>query len=120
MRVLAAVRQVDFRILITGALIAALCGAFWLGSRYPSLQGKATADPNEALSTPLGFERHFPEPPSDQTLKHIGWTAMEWAVTNRQGMTFGLLLAAGMLTIMFVTSCTSSKWSGRPMISFSL
>ena len=100
MRVLAAVRQVDFRILITGALIAALCGAFWLGSRYPSLQGKATADPNEALSTPLGFERHFPEPPSDQTLKHIGWTAMEWAVTNRQGMTFGLLLAAGMLTII--------------------
>ncbi len=79
MRVPAAVRRVDFRILITGALIAALCGAFWLGSRYPSLQGKATADPNEALSTPLGFERHFPEPPSDQTLKHIGWTAMEWA-----------------------------------------
>src|SRR5207249_2339841 len=84
----------------TGALIAGLCAMFWIGSRYPSLQGKASADPNEALSTPLGFERFFPEPPRDQTLRHIGWTSVEWALTNRQGMTFGLLLAAGMLTIL--------------------
>src|SRR4051812_27233878 len=96
----AAARKFDFRILITGALIAGLCAMFWLGSRYPSLQGKASADPNEALSTPLGFERSFPEPPRDQTLRHIGWTSVEWALTNRQGMTFGLLLAAGMLTIL--------------------
>ena len=93
-------RRFDFRILYTGALIAVLCGMFWVGSRYPSLQGKASADPNEALSTPLGFERHFPEPSRDQVLKHIGWTSAEWAITNREGMTFGLLLAAGMLTIL--------------------
>ncbi|TMB41107.1 MAG: hypothetical protein E6J58_03610 [Deltaproteobacteria bacterium] len=99
-RPIAADRRFDFRILITGALIAGLCAMFWIGSRYPSLQGKASADPNEALSTPLGFERFFPEPPRDQTLRHIGWTSVEWALTNRQGMTFGLLLAAGMLTIL--------------------
>ena len=93
-------RRFDFRILITGALIAVLCGMFWVGSRYPSLQGKASADPNEALSTPLGFERFFPEPPADQRLRHVGWTSVEWALTNRQGMTFGLLLAAGMLTLI--------------------
>src|SRR5213075_2177477 len=93
-------RRFDFRILITGALIAGLCAMFWIGSRYPSLQGKASADPNEALSTPLGFERFFPEPPPDQVLRHIGWTALEWGITNRQGMTFGLLLAAGMLTLL--------------------
>jgi uncharacterized membrane protein YraQ (UPF0718 family) len=93
-------RRFDFRIVITGALIAVLCGMFWIGSRYPSLQGKASADPNEALSTPLGFERYFPEPSPDQKLKHIWWTAVEWGLTNRQGMTFGLLLAAGMLTIV--------------------
>src|SRR5947207_15840592 len=93
-------RRIDFRILITGALIAGLCAMFWIGSRYPSLQGKASADPNEALSTPLGFERFFPEPPRDQRLRHIGWTSVEWALTNRQGMTFGLLLAGGMLTIL--------------------
>jgi uncharacterized membrane protein YraQ (UPF0718 family) len=99
-RVTAPDRRFDFRILITGALIAGLCAMFWIGSRYPSLQGKASADPNEALSTPLGFERFFPEPPRDQTLRHIAWTSVEWALTNRQGMTFGLLLAAGMLTIL--------------------
>ena len=93
-------RRFDFRILVTAALMAVLCGMFWIGSRYPSLQGKASADPNEALASPLGFERFFTEPPADQRLRHIGWTSLEWALTNRQGMTFGLLLAAGMLTII--------------------
>jgi uncharacterized membrane protein YraQ (UPF0718 family) len=93
-------RRFDFRIVITGALLAGLCAMFWIGSRYPSLQGKASADPNEALSTPLGFERFFAEPPADQRLRHIAWTSVEWGLTNRQGMTFGLLLAAGMLTII--------------------
>ena len=93
-------RPFDFRIPITICIIAVLCGFFWIGSRYPSLQGKASADPNEALSTPLGFERFFPEPPADQRFKHIGWTALEWGITNRQGMTYGLLLAAAMLTLL--------------------
>ena len=93
-------RRFDLRIPLAGILIAGLCAMFWIGSRYPSLQGKASADPNEALSTPLGFERFFPEPPPGQRLRHIGWTSVEWALTNRQGMTFGLLIAAGMLTII--------------------
>jgi uncharacterized membrane protein YraQ (UPF0718 family) len=93
-------RPFDLRIPITLCVIAVLCGFFWVGSRYPSLQGKASADPNEALSTPLGFERFFPEPPADQRLRHIGWTAVEWGITNRQGMTYGLLLAAAMMTIL--------------------
>jgi uncharacterized membrane protein YraQ (UPF0718 family) len=93
-------RPFDFRIPITLCVIAVLCGFFWIGSRYPSLQGKASADPNEALSTPLGFERFFPEPAADQRLKHIAWTAVEWGITNRQGMTYGLLLAAAMMTVL--------------------
>ncbi|MBI4382087.1 MAG: VCBS repeat-containing protein [candidate division NC10 bacterium] len=86
--------------MITGALIATICAIFWLGSRYPSLQSKAGADPDESLSTPLGFESHFPEPRADQKFKRIIWTAAEWAVTNKQGMTFGVLLAAGLLTVV--------------------
>src|SRR5689334_6631226 len=93
-------RPFDFRIPITLCVIAVLCGFFWIGSRYPSLQGKASADPNEALSTPLGFERFFPEPPADQRLKHIAWTSVEWGITNRQGMTYGLLLAAAIMTVL--------------------
>jgi uncharacterized membrane protein YraQ (UPF0718 family) len=93
-------RRIDARIVFTGALIVAICAVFWLGSRYPSLQGKAGADPDEALSTPLGFEAHFPEPGPDEKFKRVLWTAAEWAVTNKQGMTFGLLLAAGLLTVV--------------------
>ena len=99
-RTLRTLRRIDARIVITGALIATICAIFWLGSRYPSLQGKAGADPDEALSTPLGFESHFPEPGPDEKFKRILWTAMEWAVTNKQGMTFGVLLAAGLLTVV--------------------
>src|SRR5712692_588403 len=93
-------RRFDFRVALTVALMAGLSAMFWIGSRYPSLQGKASADPNEALSTPLGFERFFPEPPSGERLRHVAWTSVEWALTNRQGMTYGLLLAAGMLTLI--------------------
>ena len=96
----AAPRRFDWRIAILGVLIAALCAFFWLDSRYPSLQGKASADPDEALATPLGFEKHFPEPGANEPLEHVAWSAAEWAITNKQGMTFGLLLAAGLLTLV--------------------
>ncbi len=46
------------------------------------------------------FESHFPEPGPDEKFKRILWTAMEWAVTNKQGMTFGVLFAAGLLTVV--------------------
>jgi uncharacterized membrane protein YraQ (UPF0718 family) len=93
-------RWLDARVAVTLLIIAAICGVFWLGSRYPSLQSKAGADPDEALSTPLGFESHFAEPRSDEKGKRILWVAAEWAVTNKQGMTFGVLLAAGLLTLV--------------------
>ena len=94
-----AARRIDERIVACIALIAAICAVFWLGSRYPSLQSKAGADPDEALSTPLGFEGHFPEPRADEKFKRVLWVATEWGVTNKQGMTFGILLAAAMLTL---------------------
>src|SRR2546429_625568 len=94
------VRRLDARIVLTFAIIATTCAIFWLGSRYPSLQSKAGADPDEALSTPLGFEGHFPEPRADEKFKRILWVAAEWGITNKQGMPFGLLLAAGLLTLI--------------------
>ena len=41
-----AVRWFDSRVLLTLLIIACTCGVFWLGSRYPSLQSKAGADPD--------------------------------------------------------------------------
>lgn len=96
----ASIRKFDLRIFFTALLLAVICAVFWIDSRYPSLQGKASADPEEALSAPLGFEKHWPEPGAHETIPHIAWTAAEWAITNKQGMTFGLLLAAGLLTLL--------------------
>src|SRR5216684_8549824 len=110
---LAAARRFDARVVITGALIATICAIFWLGSRYPSLQSKAGADPDEALSTPLGFEGHFPEPRADQKFKRVLWVAAEWGVTNKQGMTFGILLAAALLTVVpLLPRPRSGKFAG--------
>ncbi|HEX4383534.1 MAG TPA: FG-GAP-like repeat-containing protein [Myxococcales bacterium] len=92
--------RIDARIVLIGLVIAVICGIFWLGSRYPALQSKAGADPDEALSTPLGFEAHFPEPRADEKGKRVLWVAAEWAITNKQGMTFGILLAAAFLTLI--------------------
>lgn len=92
--------RVDSRATLTILVMTAICAVFWLDSRYPSLEGKASADPSRSLATPLGFEQHITAPPAGDTLKRIGWTATEWVLTNRQGMTFGLLLAAGMLTLL--------------------
>ena len=106
-------RRFDARTVITGALIAAICAIFWLGSRYPSLQSKAGADPDEALSTPLGFESHFPEPRADEKFKRVLWVAVEWGVTNKQGMTFGILLAAALLTVVpLLPRPRSGKFAG--------
>ena len=88
-------RRFDFRIPLTCASSPCCAASSGLGPGTRHSKAKASADPNEALSTPLGFERFFPEPSADNRLKHIGWTAVEWGLTNRQGMTYGLLLAAG-------------------------
>lgn len=111
--VAASARTFDWRVPILVALIAALCAVFWLDSRYPSLQGKASADPDEALATPLGFEKHWPEPGVNEPLKHVAWSAAEWAITNKQGMTFGLLLAAGLLTLVpLVPAARGGRFAG--------
>ena len=93
-------RPFDFRIPITLCVIAVLCGVFWLGSRYPSLQGKASADPDEALSTPLGFESYFPEPsrrPEGQA--HL-WMAAEWARDQPAGDDLRRPARRGLLTLL--------------------
>jgi uncharacterized membrane protein YraQ (UPF0718 family) len=110
---IAAPRRLDWRVPILAALIAALCAVFWLDSRYPSLQGKASADPDEALATPLGFEKHWPEPGAHEPVQHVLWSAAEWAITNKQGMTFGLLLAAGLLTLVpLVPAARGGRFAG--------
>src|SRR5262245_11509786 len=100
MRTLKTPWRIDLRTVIVGALIAAVWAIFWLNPHAPSLQGKAGADPDEALSTPLGFESYFAEPRADDKVQRIAWTAAQWTVNNGQAIVFGVLLAAGLLTLL--------------------
>ncbi|HCS28293.1 MAG TPA: hypothetical protein DIW43_12615 [Spongiibacteraceae bacterium] len=94
-------QSIDPRALLTGLLIVLLCAAFWSGSRYPSLEGKANSNPDSALQTSLGFERHFAAPAAGAGYwSRVGYETLEWLATNRQGMTFGILLAAAILTLL--------------------
>lgn len=93
-------RRFDPRLLMVAVLMACVYAIFLLDPQYASLQGKAGIDPDEALSTPMGFERQFPEPRADEKIKRIGWTAVQWAIVSKQPIGFGLLLGAGSLTLV--------------------
>ncbi|MEN8721785.1 MAG: FG-GAP-like repeat-containing protein [Alphaproteobacteria bacterium] len=89
----------DVRFWFYAALTSVICFKFWTGSRYPSLEAKAEADPATALQTPLGFSKHFYWA-ADTLVGRIGLTTMEWIETNRVGMTFGLMFAAAVISLL--------------------
>ena len=88
------------RIAILLTLIAALLAYFWLGSRYPSIDEKAAMAGEFVLEDVLSFEAAFEIDPADPAWKRIGLSTLNWVSTNRQGMTFGVLLASLVLTLL--------------------
>lgn len=105
-------RPADLRPWLLGLLIACLVASFWLGSRYPSLSGKSGAEPSQVLETPLGFNRHLRPVERDAPVhKRVLTTFGEWVATNRKGMTFGILLAAGLLALL---PLLPRGWLGQP------
>ncbi len=93
-------RYVDKRVVVVSILIALIAMAFWAGSRVPALNEKAAMGGNLFLEDPLSFEALFPIDPSDPVFKKIGFTTINWLDTNKQGMTFGLALAAAFMTLL--------------------
>ncbi len=59
------------RILIVVGVIVVAAGAFWSGSRYPSLDEKAIMGGSAQLEDPLAFEASIQIQPSDSTLARI-------------------------------------------------
>lgn len=82
------------------ALIALLAGLFWTQSRYPALNDKAIMEGSIQMEDPLSFESFLSVDPSDPMWKKIVYTTINWIKTNKNGMTFGVLIGAAFLTLI--------------------
>ena len=92
------------RTLILILLIVSLLAWFWLGSRYPAIDEKAAMAGEVVMGDVLSFEAHFPVDPSAPMWRKILHSTLNWILTNRQGMTFGVLLATLVLTLLQLQS----------------
>jgi len=82
------------------AVIIVAAVTFWSGSRYPSLDEKSIMGGSARLEDPLSFEASIQIQPSDGAVKRIVSTTINWLETNLEGMAFGLLIGACLLTLI--------------------
>lgn len=85
-------------IVITAGIIILTVGFFWAQSRYPALDEKATK--YTAIEDVLSFEAFLPVKDSDPFYKNIIFSTINWTYTNKEGMTFGIVLATAFLTLL--------------------
>lgn len=88
------------RVLFVLAIIVVTAVTFWSGSRYPSLDQKAIMGGSAQLEDPLSFEASIQIQPNDGTFKRIVYTTINWIETNLEGMAFGLMIGACLLTLI--------------------
>lgn len=105
------VKAFRFRFWMCVALLAILALQFWTTSRYPSLNEKAMMSGAFQLEDPLSFDAWMTLRPEDPVGQRILVTTVNWIETNQQGMTFGVLFGAALLTLFGYLSRTSFKGS---------
>ena len=99
-----AVSSNNMRILLVLAVLVATATMFWSGSRYPSLNEKAIMGGSAALEDPLSFEASLQTQPGDPLPQRILFSTVNWVETNLEGMTFGLVIGACLLTLIGLIS----------------
>jgi len=82
------------------AVIVVTAVTFWSGSRYPSLDQKAIMGGSAALEDPLAFEASIQIQPNHSTVERVIYTTINWIETNLEGMAFGLVIGACLLTLI--------------------
>ena len=91
---------INKRVLFVAAVIIVTAATFWSGSRYPSLDEKAIMGGSAALEDPLSFEATIQIQPDDGTVERILYTTLNWIETNLEGMAFGIMIGACLLTLI--------------------
>ncbi len=94
------VRGIAPRLMLAGIFLVALAVMFWSSSRYPTLGEKALMGDSMILEDPLSFDAVFPVVDSDPVWKQVMFSTVNWLSTNRQGMIFGVLMGAALLTLI--------------------
>lgn len=92
--------RLNKRIFFVFLIIVVAAVTFWSGSRYPSLDQKALMGGNAALEDPLSFEASIQIQPDDGPMQRIAYTTINWVETNLEGMAFGLVIGASLLTLI--------------------
>jgi uncharacterized membrane protein YraQ (UPF0718 family) len=87
------------RIVLIAIVIVAIAMGFWSTSRYPALQGKADMTGVINIEETLTHEAHFHIGENASFAEKVVNTTLNWAWTNRQGMTFAVFIAAAFMTL---------------------
>ncbi|MDW3192746.1 MAG: permease [Cytophagales bacterium] len=86
------------KFLLIGLYIGVLAYFFWTSSRYPALNEKAIME--GATSTlGIGFDEVFLIDADMVWYEEIWFNTLNWMYTNKQGMTFGVLFATGLMMV---------------------
>lgn len=93
-------RRVDWRLVTSLVLLTGIAADFWLTSRYPSLNEKALVAQGFDIQGQVGFGQLLTLDPNAWFGEEIAVTAVNWLWANRQGMVFGVLFGAVLLTVL--------------------
>src|SRR5215831_17951964 len=89
----------DKRFILVLILTAMVAAYFWGGSRYPALNEKLMMGTHTPFSG-LAFSTIVKIPADEKLIPRIFYSTVNWAYTNRQGMTFGLIFGALVMTLL--------------------
>lgn len=73
---------------------------FWLGSRYPELNIKASMSGSIKPTDSINYNEYIKVNTADPLYKQITFSAINWMNTNKRGMMFGVVFAAIILALM--------------------
>jgi uncharacterized membrane protein YraQ (UPF0718 family) len=86
---------------VLAALVAAGIAFYcWIESRYPALLKKQHSGKSVHIGGPLSFDALLPVTAQRPFATRVAYTAVDWAYTNRIGMTFGIFFGAAAITLL--------------------
>lgn len=92
------IRPLTVRFFLVIIYIGVLAYLFWTSSRYPALNDKAIME-GTITTTGIGFDNWFPITPEMAWYEQVLYNTLNWIYTNKQGMTFGIMFATGLLMV---------------------